>query len=87
MYFEYDSLKSSINEKKHGISFEEAKELWNDEQLIEVPARSDGESRFFCIGKIGDKFSTAVITYRGDSKRIISVRRARKEEVNLYDNY
>lgn len=86
MNFEYDENKSRSNLEKHGIDLESAQRLWSDEYLLEIPARSKGEERFFCIGKIASKCWTAVITYRKSSIRIISVRRSRKEEESLYDN-
>ena len=55
MIFEYDFNKSKTNKQKHGIDFEEAKQLWNDPYLLQIPARTIGEKRFLCIGKIGEK--------------------------------
>jgi len=84
--FEYDVKKSEINNKKHGIDFEEAKKLWDDPNLIEIPAKTIDEPRYLIIGKIGEKYWSAIITYRGEKIRIISVRRARKEEVKIYES-
>ena len=53
--------------------------------LIEIPARTEDEPRFVVIGKIAGKYWSAVITYRNDSIRLISVRRSRIEEVALYE--
>jgi len=85
MSFEFDPIKSASNYKKHGIDFELAKLLWNDPHLLEIEARSSDEPRFLLIGIIDDKHWSAVITYRGENIRIISVRRSRKEEVELYE--
>ncbi|MCX6114207.1 MAG: BrnT family toxin [Proteobacteria bacterium] len=85
MDFEFDPSKSESNKEKHGIDFEEAKALWNDPHLLEIEAQTIGESRFLLIGKIADKHWSAVITYRREKIRIISVRRSRKEEVELYE--
>ena len=85
MDFEFDLKKSVSNKKKHGIDFEEAQELWRDPHLLEIEARSTDEPRFLLIGKIGSKHWSAVVTYRDDKVRIISVRRSRKEEVDLYE--
>ena len=52
--------------------------------LLEVPVLRTGEPRFLVIGGIGGKIWTGVITYRGNAVRIISVRRARKDEVEHY---
>lgn len=84
--FEYDSQKSGANLVKHGIDFNSAKELWLDSDLIEVPAKTVDEQRSLFIGKIGDKYWSAVITYRNITIRIISVRRSRKTEVALYES-
>jgi len=84
--FEYDPNKSKSNLNKHGIDFIEAQKLWNDEDFMEIPAKIQEEQRFIVIGKLKEKHWTAVITYRGDIIRIISVRRARKEEVKYYES-
>ena len=85
MEFEFDPNKSASNKSKHGIDFEEAQELWNDPHLLEIEARSTDEPRFLLIGTISGKHWSAVVTYREDKVRIISVRRSRKEEVELYE--
>ena len=85
MDFEFDSKKSRSNKDKHGIDFEEAKALWEDPHLLEIEARSSEEPRFLLIGKIRGKHWSAVVTYREGKVRIISVRRSRKEEVELYE--
>ena len=84
--FEFDEHKSTVNRDKHSIDFEEAQRLWLDETLVEIPARSDGESRWLVIGMIDKQFWAAVVTYRGDRIRIISVRHARNEEIAIYEN-
>jgi uncharacterized protein len=85
MPFEFDEAKSRGNKAKHGIDFVEAQALWLDDMLIEIPARIQDEPRFLVIGMIGDEHWSAVITYREDRIRIISVRRSRDEEVMLYE--
>lgn len=84
--FEFDTWKSQINHDKHGIDFLTAQLIWNDPDHVEIPAKIVGERRFMVIGKINDKHWTAVITYRRLNIRIISVRRARADEVRLYEN-
>lgn len=86
MKYEYDENKNAINNQKHGISFQEAKNLWQDENMLEVPLDFVDEKRFLCIGMIEDKHYSAVITYRQLHIRIISVRRSRKEEIFHYEN-
>lgn len=84
MQFEYDPNKSASNRTKHGIDFEEAKRLW-DGPVVRSPSPGDyGEERYVMFGMIDGKHWTAVVTYRGESVRIISVRRSREKEVRLY---
>jgi len=83
--FEFDEAKSRANAVKHGLDFLAAQALWLDELRIEVPARTEDESRFLVIGQIAGKYYSAVITYREQRVRIISVRRSRQEEVALYE--
>jgi len=83
--FEFDDEKSRANLAKHGIDFETAQELWQDPDLLEIQAKTEGESRFLIIGRIGAKHWSAVVTYRKGRIRLISVRRARKREVELYE--
>ena len=86
MVFEYDSRKSEGNLAKHGIDFVDAQQLWTDSNLLEIPAKTEDEPRSLVIGQIGGKHWSAVVTYRGDAIRIISVRRSRVEEVALYES-
>lgn len=83
--FEYDAAKSEANKAKHGIDFYEAQGLWDDPELIEIQARTEDEVRFVVIGNIAGKHWSGVITYRDEYIRIISVRRSRAEEVQLYE--
>ena len=55
MEFEYDQRKSMLNKRKHGIDFVEAQALWEDPDLIEIPARTVDEPRLLFIGKIAGK--------------------------------
>jgi len=84
--FEFDEAKSRANKVKHGIDFVEARALWLDETFVEVPARTEDEPRFVVVGMISEKHWSAVITYRGERVRLISVRRARVEEVEVYES-
>ena len=86
MEFEFDLQKSDNNKIKHKIDFNEAQELWKDPDLIEIPVRTSDESRYLVIGKISGKHWSGVITYRGEKIRIISIRRSRKEEVDIYES-
>jgi uncharacterized DUF497 family protein len=86
MPFEFDEAKSRSNKAKHGIDFVEAQALWLDDMFIEVPARAQDEPRFVVIGMIAGQHWSAVITYRNEKIRLISVRRSRDEEVMLYES-
>ena len=84
--FEFDKRKSQSNKKKHGIDFIEAQALWEDTDRIEIPAKTIDEERYLLIGKVSDKYWSAIVTYRSEKVRIISVRRSRKEEVEIYES-
>jgi len=84
--FEFDANKSATNFEKHGINFVKAQEIWADPNFLQVKAISEGESRFLIIGTIAEKYWSAIITFRNENIRIISVRRSRKTEISLYEN-
>jgi uncharacterized protein len=84
--FEFDPDKSDSNKRKHGIDFVEAQALWDDLDVIEIPVKTIDEPRHLVIGKIAEKHWSGVITYRSGKIRIISVRRSRKEEVEIYES-
>ena len=86
MDFEFDEAKSRENKAKHGIDFIEAQALWEDGDVLEIPARIEDEPRSIVIGKIGGQCWSAVVTYRGERVRLISVRRSREEEKTLYES-
>ena len=86
MEFEYDPDKSIANFAKYGIDFMVAQELWLDPDLLELQAKTIDEPRSMVIGKIGDKHWSAIITYRNSKIRIISVRRSRQKEIELYES-
>ncbi len=78
--------KSQAHNSTLGIDLAEAQVLWFDEMLVEIPARTEDEPRFVVVGMISEKHWSAVVTYRGERIRIISVRRARVEEVAIYES-
>jgi uncharacterized protein len=80
LMLEFVPEKSAANLDKHGIDFETAQLLWFDPYRIESDARSDDEPRTRVAVLIGDKLWSAFVTMRGDTDRIISVRRARESE-------
>ena len=83
--FEYDAEKSHRNADKHGIDFERAQNLWQDAGLLILPARSENETRLLAIGRVQERHYTAVFTERAGKVRLISVRRSRDEERDLYE--
>ena len=85
MEFEFDPAKSETNLAKHGIDFNHAQLLWSDSARLEVPARTVDEQRWLIIGVIDGTYWSAIVTYRENTIRIISVRRSRNEEVALYE--
>jgi uncharacterized DUF497 family protein len=86
MEFEFDPRKSAANKKKHGIDFIEAQTLWDDPDLLEIAVKTPDEPRYLVVGIISEKHWSGIITYRQDKIRIISVRRSRPEEVELYES-
>jgi uncharacterized DUF497 family protein len=85
MEFEFDLQKSDSNQQKHGINFSTAQLLWSDPDRIQIPAQNVDEPRFMVIGMIQQKHWSAIITYRDEEIRIISVRRSRDEEIEIYE--
>ena len=88
MEFEFDPAKSAANKAKHGIDFVEAQALWADDEIVDTKSTAEvaSELRFLVVGQIEGKHWTAICTLRGEAVRIISVRRARKEEVGYYED-
>ena len=86
MEFEFDEAKSRTNKARHGIDCVDAQALWEDMDLLEVPAKTEDEPRSIVIGKIAEKHWSAIITWRNEKIRIISVRRSRTEERELYES-
>ena len=86
MNFKFDPTKSRTNLEKHGIDFIQTQAIWDDINMIEIPAKTSDEPRWLVIGKIQAKYWSAVITFRGENIRILSVRRSRDEEIDLYES-
>lgn len=87
MEIEFDENKSKTNKQKHGIDFEEAKKLFEDDNALIVPAKLvENEKRFALISKFLGKCYVAIFTFRNDKIRLISVRRCRKNEEVNYEN-
>ena len=86
MLFEFDDAKSELNKNKHGIDFVDAQRLWNDENILTMTVPFPNEMRYLNIGKISEKHWTIVTTIRANKIRIISARRSRKKEIELYES-
>jgi uncharacterized protein len=82
--FEYDSNKSAINMDKHGMDFKTAQAIWSDPFCREMQLKHSTEDRYLVIGKIQQQVWSAIITYRDENIRLISVRRARRNEIETY---
>ena len=92
LVFNWDKRKENANIKKHGISFEEARTTFYDENAIQFfdPDHSDVEDRFILLG-ISHKLNTLVVCHcfreEETTVRIISARKADKDEENAYWSY
>jgi uncharacterized DUF497 family protein len=86
MEFEYDPSKSARNKEKHGIDFAEARGLWDDEDRLLIPAKSETEPRFAMLAAYRQRVWVAFFTVRQQRVRIISVRRARPNEREEYES-
>ena len=86
MDFEFDPQKSGINAEKHGIDFKTAQMLWADPNRVEFVARFKDEERHGLVASYNKRTWCAIFTLRGESVRIISVRRARTYEEKLYND-
>ncbi len=82
--FEYDAKKSESNKIKHGIDFEQAKNLWLDPNRVSIEARTSDEERYLLIAELDNSVWSAIYTLRNELIRIISVRKSRKNEKELY---
>ncbi|MBK7337789.1 MAG: BrnT family toxin [Saprospirales bacterium] len=83
MKFSWDSNKSASNKEKHGIDFDQAKEVFGDSNAIIDKAKTvNGEERWVAIGKTLKLFIVSVVfTIMNTTIRIISARQARKNEM------
>jgi uncharacterized DUF497 family protein len=85
MKFEFDPAKRKANAAKHGINFSAAQELWADAQRLELPGNCELEFRNLLVARLAGKMWIAVFTRRGENIRLISMRRARADEQELYE--
>jgi len=87
MKLTYDPEKDTCNLVLRGISFEEAVDFDFSNALIWEDDRSDyQETRFCALGNIGSRLHSLVFTYRHETIRVISLRKANKREVKRYED-
>lgn len=84
--FEFDKNKSESNKRKHGIDFESARNLWRDFNRVEIPAKWIDEPRILLIARLEEEIWAAIFTRRNKRIRIISVRKARNNEKEVYNS-
>ena len=82
--FEWDEEKEESNKEKHKISFEDAKDIFNDNDRLNFKSDKKEEERFKTIGKAFEAIIVVIFTLRELTIRIISARRANKEERRKY---
>ena len=83
--FEGDLQKAETNLKKHGLSFERARTIWDDEKRIYYHLCDQPETRWLVIARLGPRvYMSAVVTYREDRILLISARPASKGEIERY---
>jgi uncharacterized DUF497 family protein len=84
--FEWDDAKAATNLARHGVSFEQAREAFNDPFAVEFEddRREYGEARFILLGMVAERMIVVVHTSRGDIVRIISAREAEPHERRRY---
>ena len=81
--FEWDEDKNRLNQDKHSIDFDEASEIFYGLVIVRRSDRND-EKRWNAIGLSGEKLIAVTFTLRSENIRIISARRARKNEERDY---
>lgn len=83
MEFEWDEQKNAMNRKKHGITFEDAVRIFENQHLVFRSMKND-EIRYLAIGTVNEVILTVVFTHRDVRTRIISARKASKNERTTY---
>jgi len=83
--YEWDKKKEDENIKKHGLDFETATLIWESITLTELDGRFDyGEERFVAVGEVDERAIAVVFTWRQANRRIISARKASRDERKRY---
>ena len=84
--FEWDESKRKHNLAKHGVDFDAVWEMDWAVAWQRLDNRADyGETRYVAFAPIGDRLYCCAYTQRGENKRIISLRKANKKEVWMYE--
>ena len=85
--FEWDKAKARQNIGKHAIAFPDTFAVFEDPKALTVNDEGHGEERFITIGLDGfGRLLVVVYTWRGDSIRIISARKANRMEIQQYED-
>jgi uncharacterized DUF497 family protein len=86
--FEWDPTKAEANLRKHGIAFGRALRVFDDPVRQEFPDTSEdyGEDRWVTVGSVDQVVLTVIFTQRRQCIRLISARRAIRDEQQLYWN-
>jgi uncharacterized protein len=89
MEFEWDEDKANLNEKKHGVTFQEAELAFEDESAVEIynDLNSDEEIRFQIIALSPVRLLFVAFTLREEKIRIISARKANAKQVKIYNEF
>jgi hypothetical protein len=83
--FEWDEAKNELNRTKHDIDFDDAIDVFHGPVLLRKSDRNN-EERWTALGEMGDRLIVVVFTWRAEVIRVISARRARKNEEAKYRN-
>jgi uncharacterized protein len=84
--FEWDIEKAQLNAAKHGVTFEEARQAFDDPRAVEIfdEEHSIDEARYQLIGLSGKRLLFVIFTLRGERQRIIHARKTTKSMEQLY---
>lgn len=85
--YDWDDAKAAANLAKHGVAFDAVLDFdWDTALILEDDRQDYGEARYIAFGLIGDRLHVLVYTPRGQTTRIISLRRANDREESAYDD-
>jgi uncharacterized DUF497 family protein len=86
--YEWDEAKAESNLNRHGVSFEAVYDFdWESALVLEDDREDYGEVRYRAMGLIGSRLHALVFTLRGETVRVISLRKANRREVRFYESY